>query len=147
MDKKYGVFFEITHIQSLLNRIFDSFVEDRSEFSSLGGFSPDVDICESPTELTITFEVSSLDAENMSLTVSRDKITLKGTKERKKNLSSGYVCMERTFGNFKRTIPLTAAVNTHEAVAKLQNGLLVVRMPKLNERRGKAVTINIEEVR
>ncbi len=146
MDRKYGVFFEITHIQSLLNRIFESFVEDRSEFSSLGGFSPDIDICESETELIITFEVAGVDIQSLNLTVSRNKITLSGNKERKRKGLTSYVCMERTFGGFKRSVPLTAPVNTHEADAKLHNGLLIVKMPKLKERRGHIVAIDIEEI-
>ncbi len=145
MDKKYGIFFEITHIQSLLNGVFDSFAEGKGEFSSLGGFSPDVDICESSSELIVTFEVSGVDVNALKLTLLRDRIILEGNKSRSKKNSSDYICMERAFGKFRRMLPLTSAVNTHNAEARLHNGLLVVRIPKLTDRRGKAIIINIEE--
>jgi HSP20 family protein len=56
-----------------------------------------------------------------------------------------HLCSERGFGAFARTVPLRWSVKTRGATAKLENGLLTVRLPKLADRRGAEFRIPIKE--
>jgi len=51
---------------------------------------------------------------------------------------------ERPYGRFRRVINLGAPVNTHHAEAFLENGLLRIRFPKVANRRGQEVTIEVK---
>jgi HSP20 family molecular chaperone IbpA len=51
--------------------------------------------------------------------------------------------MEREFGFFKRVIELPASVNTSGIEASLVDGLLVIRLPKIEEKRRGSVTIPV----
>ena len=51
---------------------------------------------------------------------------------------------ERGFGPFRRVIQLGVPVNTRLAKATLNNGLLRICFPKVPNRRGEAVPIEVE---
>src|ERR671914_374343 len=47
-----------------------------------------------------------------------------------------HLCSERSYGQFARVIPLRWPVRVREATAEMRDGLLIVRLPKVVERRG-----------
>jgi len=50
---------------------------------------------------------------------------------------------ERAYGRFRRVIHLGAPVNTHKAEALLADGTLRLRFPKVPNRRGEEVVIEV----
>jgi hypothetical protein len=50
---------------------------------------------------------------------------------------------ERAYGRFRRVIHLGVPVNTHRAEARLVDGNLRIRFPKVPNRRGEEVTIEV----
>ena len=50
---------------------------------------------------------------------------------------------ERAFGSFRRAIQLGVPVNTRQAQAELSDGLLRIRFPKVPNRRGEEVPIEV----
>ena len=51
---------------------------------------------------------------------------------------------ERAFGKFRRVINLGVPVNTHRAEAVLAEGFLTIRFPKVPNRRGEEVRIEVK---
>ena len=51
---------------------------------------------------------------------------------------------ERTYGRFARAVRISGAFDARRAKAILQNGLLRVVLPRIEDRRGQLVHINIE---
>lgn len=145
MERNYGVFFEITQIQSMLNRIFDSLLEEQAEYNAVSGFAPDVDILETAGELIVSFELPGVDSDELEMIVSDGKVFLEGSKKKKDRSRMRFICMEREFGKFRRIVPLIGAVNPHKARAVLANGILSVRFPRVVDRRGKSIKIDIQE--
>ena len=54
-------------------------------------------------------------------------------------------CSERTYGHFERVVPVRWPVEVKGATAELAKGVLVVRLPKLKDRRGSEIAIPIAE--
>lgn len=50
---------------------------------------------------------------------------------------------ERTFGRFVRAVRLAGAVDAGRASARLVSGELVVRLPRIDERRGRDIRITV----
>ncbi len=146
MSEKYRIFFDIINLQNRFNRIFDAIMETRKERVALGDLNPPVDICEREDCLVIIFEVPGFRKEDISLKVQRGTLYLKGKKEHShKAECERYVCMERNFGSCDRRINLNCSVNPKQAEAQLSNGILKVKFPKIKDKRGEEINIEIKE--
>ncbi len=97
---------------------------------------------ETPTEIVVRVEVPGMDKEDCSISIEGNVLHLSGEKHFEREArDSTYHLMERAYGAFERAIPLPRNVNIDQAVARCQNGVLTVRLPK--ERSGKAKTIAV----
>ncbi len=50
---------------------------------------------------------------------------------------TSFLCLERIFGKFQRAFEVRGSVNLGEVSARMANGILVITIPKLAERRGR----------
>jgi HSP20 family protein len=52
--------------------------------------------------------------------------------------------MERNFGGFRRVVELPSAVDTNNIQASFKHGILVITLPKIEDRRGQCIKVEIE---
>jgi HSP20 family protein len=112
---------------------------------TLGTWLPNVDLCETNELYTIRVELPGVDLEDISLTIQDTMVRVSGVK-REPNVSQKllcYYCLERRYGKFLREINLESVVDARRATAQLDNGVLIVELPKLVDRRGRIVEIPI----
>lgn len=112
---------------------------------TLGTWVPNVDLCETSELYTIRVELPGVDLPDISLTIRDTVVRVSGVK-REPNVSQKllcYYCLERRYGKFLREISLESVVDARRAAAQLENGVLIVELPKLVERRGQVVEIPI----
>lgn len=73
-----------------------------------------------------------MSGDDVGVTLHDGALLLKGEKrhstEREEN---GCFCTERFYGSFQRTIPLPADVDPNGVEAQFQNGVLTVKLPKI----------------
>jgi len=121
-----------------MNRMFDDF------FSGFGltpawetgwsAFSPQVDIVDGEKEVKIAVELPGLDEKDIDVSLSRDTLTISGEKrQEKEDKGKNYYRMERSYGSFKRAIPIPCEVKTEAIDATFKNGVLSVVLPKTSE--------------
>ena len=138
-------------LQRDMNRIFDDFFTGFNTFpagrseGSWGGFSPTVDIKESEKELTIKAELPGINEKDIDVSLANDVLTIQGEKkEEKEEKDKGYYYAERSFGSFRRVLPLPAGVDTQKAEASFKKGVLTITVPKTEEARSKVKKIAIK---
>ena len=80
----------------------------------------------------------------LSLSVHGGNLVIEGKKQ-KPDLEGGihFHSAERQYGEFRRVIQLNVPVNTRHARAELENGLLRLTFPKVPNRRGEVVQIEV----
>ncbi|REJ79140.1 MAG: Hsp20/alpha crystallin family protein [Acidobacteria bacterium] len=108
-------------------------------------FAPPVDICENKNTVSVWFELPGVRRESIELTVSAKEIVLEGDKAHSPvtERATSHFCCERRYGRFHRRIILRWAVNINEVSAELRDGVLHLRLPKLIDRRGKSVKVDV----
>ena len=112
---------------------------------TLGTWLPNVDLCETNEFYTIRVELPGVDLEDISLTIQDAVVRVSGVK-REPNVSKKllcYYCLERRYGKFLREVNLENVVDARRAAAQLDNGVLIVELPKLVDRRGRVLEIPI----
>jgi HSP20 family molecular chaperone IbpA len=112
-----------------------------------GAWLPPVDLCETEDVVVVRVELPGVRASDIRVGLTSTKLTVCGQKKkgspRQRVLS--HLCSERSYGPFSRTIPLRWTVSVREATAELRNGVLMVRLPKLKDRRGSEFKVPVKD--
>lgn len=103
-----------------------------NDFFRTGNFGPSVDLRETDNEIVLHADIPGVNREDLDITVDENMVILKGeTKRDQTREERGYHLTERRYGSFYRTIPLPVEVKSDQAVAHYKNGVLELRVPKV----------------
>lgn len=98
---------------------------------------------ETDKEFLVRLEVPGVDKEDCEVTIDGNMLYMKGEKRFERvNGDSTYHVMERVYGVFERVIPLPGNVDPDRAEASCRNGVLTVRLPKLNSGKGRLIPLS-----
>ena len=109
-------------------------------------FSPRVDVVETDKEVKISAELPGLEEKDIDLGLSQNVLTVSGQKqEEKEEKTHHYLRAERSYGSFRRSIPLPSAVDANKADAVFRNGVLTVTLPRTVKKQArKKITIKAQ---
>jgi HSP20 family protein len=113
---------------------------------SVGSWLPHVDICQTDSRVLVRVELPGVDASDINLRFHGNRLLLRGIK--REPLQSDllcYYCLERRYGKFDRQINIGWIVNPRKAQAHLDKGILTIELPKIKDRRGKMIEIQIKK--
>jgi HSP20 family protein len=111
--------------------IFDDFFSGFNAPDQPRSFVPSVDMNDEEKEVVLTAELPGIDDKDIKLSVRGDHIILEGEKKtEKKSEKDGWKHVERSFGSFRRVLPLPAKVDDAKAKAEFKDGILTVHLPK-----------------
>ncbi len=125
---------DILDLQDRMNRVFEESLRESEYVRLPGQWNPQVDVAEDDEALYIRAELPGVKREDISLDLSDGVLTISGSKPfTHDNRSENYYMIERQYGSFRRTFNIPKAVDVHAIQARLENGMLEVRVPKLND--------------
>jgi HSP20 family protein len=143
MTKGLGSMLEAARIQSEINRLFDNLLT-LDEGRESGTWMPMADIVETEDALVVTVELPGVGKGELSVSTHGGDLILKGEKAKPASgAPARFLVAERAYGKFRRVIHLGVPVNTHKAEATLADGNLRIRFPKVANRRGEEVAIEV----
>jgi HSP20 family protein len=112
--------------------------------ASPGECAPPVDVLEQADRLEITMDLPGLSPGAVRVVFSSGTLVIAGRKApRVCERSVAFHLAERTFGRFARAVALTGAFDVSRATASLANGELRVVLPRIEERRGRDIPIEV----
>lgn len=133
----------IFDLRDEINKLFRDVLCDEGFFDRV--HFPVVDITEKNDVLKIEIEIPGLCKEDIKLEMLGNTLVLEGNKiDTEESERVKYVCMERRFGPFRRTIVLPTMADITNVKTKHENGVLTITMPKRLERREAVKIIEIE---
>lgn len=104
-----------------------------------------VDVYQTGDSIVIQAMVAGVASEDLSVSVTREMVTIRGKREAPKGISSeDYFFQELYWGAFSRTILLPAEIETEETEATEKHGLLTIKLPKIDK--GKTQTIKVKSI-
>ncbi|MGH9943159.1 MAG: Hsp20/alpha crystallin family protein [Pyrinomonadaceae bacterium] len=138
---------EIERLRARVGRLFAALsevAEDATPAGLPGAWSPPVDLCESAEAVKVCVELPGVAADQIEVWLTSQHVRVCGQKRRRTRRGVlTHHCSERSYGNFSRAIPLRWPVSICDATATLRDGLLVIHLPKLAERRGKEFKVEV----
>jgi HSP20 family protein len=98
---------------------------------------------ETDKEIVVRLEVPGIEKENCRVTIDGNRLFLSGEKRfERSSEKSSYHVMERAYGAFQRIIPLPKNVREDQAEASYSNGVLTVRLPKLEADSARSIPVS-----
>ena len=135
---------EINDFTDELRSIFRELGRTFGAESLTGECAPAIDVYETDDTLEIAVDLPGVPANALRLIGKGDSVLIAGEKSaRRARGESSFHLVERGYGRFARVVRLSSACDVSKARARLVNGELRVSIPKIAERRGRAISIAV----
>jgi HSP20 family protein len=143
--RRFDPFRELTDIQAEINRAFDAYfgVHPRTAAAERA-WAPPVDVYETRDDLVVAVELPGVLEKDIHLSMSGDVLSLRGQRgiaaeAREEN----YHRIERWSGTFERHVQLPIPVQADRIRASYKDGVLEIRLPKLDEVKPREIKIEV----
>jgi len=111
-----------------LDRFFEGSSFGRG--SSMRLWSPPIEVSEKDGQFTVCAELPGLNKNDVKVEWTQDGLTISGERRsEQEDRREGIYRSERSYGSFKRTIPIPDEADVEQAKATFENGLLRVSVP------------------
>jgi HSP20 family protein len=141
---------ELQRLRDRVGRLFAALQEATEAENPLasGAWAPPVDLVETQDAISVRVELPGVAADQIKIGLCNTKLRIWGDKKRRpaRRRIISYLCSERSYGKFNRVVPLRWTINVRAAEAALENGVLQIRLPKLNDRRGGEFIVAVKDV-
>jgi len=146
---RWDPFREMTSLRDAMDRLFeDSFVRP-SRFwpDQLGRGELPVDMYQTANDVVVKASLPGIKPEEVDITISGDTLTIKGEqKEEQEIKQEDYLCRERYYGAFHRSLLLPVQVKSDKAEAVFENGILTLTLPKAEEVKPKQIKVRTSKM-
>src|SRR5438445_7987752 len=135
--------FPASDIQTEVNRLFENVL---GRPASLPGhvWVPPVDMYATKDDLVLTLELPGVSEKDVAVAITGDLLTVKGERRFEQQVKEqDLLHVERTYGKFERLIQLPMAVQADRVKATYRDGVLEIRLPKVEELKPKEIKIDI----
>lgn len=114
--------------------------EEMEPVEEIGELS--VDVYQTDNDIVVQAMIAGVRSEDLNVSITREMVTIEGRRQKASEVErDGYFMKELYWGAFARTILLPCEVEPSEAEAYEKNGLLTLRMPKIDKARTQKVKV------
>jgi len=115
------------HMDDICNYMFRM----RAQGCERNEFSPTIDIYESLNQYVIEIDLPGFSENDFSITVTSYTVRIDGVKRQDKNDAVvNYICLERHFGRFSRSIEIPTAFDPGALQKSFERGVLALRIAR-----------------
>ena len=100
-----------------------------------------IDVYQTENDLVIQSAIAGVRTENLEIALEKDILTIKGIREKPFNEEGDYFSQECYWGPFSKEIILPAEVDPNQAAAKMKEGVLTIRIPKIRREKKRKVMV------
>jgi HSP20 family molecular chaperone IbpA len=104
-------------------------------------FTPDVDIFESETEITLLADMPGATSDSITIDLNEGFLTLTGDVKPWENANEKDVIVEFEIGKYYRQFTLSELIDQEKIEAKLENGVLRLTLPKAEKAKPRQITV------
>ena len=147
----------ISPIEETIERTFNKFMnrgwlrsarDDRDSFEALSPFDgftmrwPKIDVVDQDNEVLVRAELPGVNKEDLDVSLSENMLTLRGHTRREQRVEKdNYFRSEISQGSFLRSVYLPVEVDSENASASLKDGILEVKLPKIESSKRKSIQV------
>lgn len=104
-----------------------------------------IDVYQTGDEIVLKAPIAGVNPADLEISITDEVISIKGSrKESEEVVKENYFAQECYWGSFSRSYVLPTAVNSEKATASLKNGILTIKIPKLEKTKTRTIEIKTE---
>ncbi len=138
---------DVLTVHDRINRLFEDFYnrdpERGGDISS--SWFPATDIYETKDDYVFRLEVPGMAKEDVKIEFDQSALKIRGEKREEKGVNrENYHRIESYSGVFERSFVLPKDVDVMKIQAEMRDGILELRVPKSEEKKARAIPINVK---
>jgi len=115
----------------------DIFEEDEGQLT--------IDVYQNPNDIIIESTIAGVKPEDLDVSITNESVTIRGKRGNEKTIKDeDYFYQECYWGKFSRSIILPQEIDSEKSVASLKNGILIIKLPKLNREKTKKLKVKFD---
>lgn len=139
---------DVGDVAADVRRLFDELSRQRPDrrHQITGECVPLLDAFETHDALELVLDLPGVSATNLKVLAKGGVVIVAGEKDRPDPATRGpasYHLVERDFGRFARAVRIHVAIDAARATATLRDGELRIRLPKIDDRRGRSIPVAV----
>ena len=104
-----------------------------------------IDVFQTPNHVIIKSTIAGVRSEDLDITITNDMVTIRGRREKDEEIrAEDYYYQECYWGSFSRSVILPVDVEADRAEAGLKNGILTIKLPKVEKVKTKKIRVATE---
>lgn len=93
-------------------------------------WSPQIDVFQRGDQIVVRADLPGMKKEDVNVEIEQNALTIRGARRQEfEDESEGVYRSERSYGNFQRSIPLPEGIETDDAEASFNDGVLEITLP------------------
>jgi HSP20 family protein len=134
----------VDQMQRQMNRLMERFIPSGNGDSAFN-YIPSAEMEETAEDIRLKLEIPGMEAKDLNVDVTENSVSISGErKSETKTEEKGMVRSEFQYGRFERKIPLPSHVQNDKVQAEYKNGILTLKLPKIEGEKHKAVKIEVK---
>ena len=102
-----------------------------------------IDVYQTSNCIVIESTIAGVKPEDLDIDITNESVTIKGSREKEEKISDNdYIYQECYWGRFSRSVILPQEVDPEAAEASMKNGILTIKLPKLDRHRAKKLKVH-----
>lgn len=139
-------FAEFERLRRRMDRLFDQWMPSTWKAERTMGVFPMVNLTEDRESYFVRAEIPGVTAEDLDIQATSKSVAISGERripQEEENVS--YHRREREGGRFSRAVALSREIDPDRVDAKLENGVLTLRLPKTEASKAKRIPIMLSQ--
>ena len=143
MDR-WDPFREMLTLREAVDRLFQQSVSGTGQLlSNLRPESIPLDVVEQDDAFEVRAAVPGVKPDDVEVTVQGERVTIRAeARASEERRGDNWLLREHRAGTLQRTVALPIPVSSERAEARIENGVLTLRLPKLQESRPRRISVN-----
>jgi len=104
-----------------------------------------IDVYQTENDIVIKSTVAGVSAEDIDITITNDMVTIRGERKCDEEVpEENYYYQECYWGPFSRSVILPVDIDADRIDASIKNGILTVRLPKIEKEKTRKLKVRVE---
>jgi len=134
-------FTPLMRLQDEMNRLFENFFEDLPAQRPYGAGYPALNTWEDGDAAYVEAELPGMNMDDVEIYVTGKELTIGGERKIAQPEGASWHRRERSQGRFTRTLSLPWDIDADRVEARLQDGVLAIKLPKAETSKPKKVKV------
>jgi HSP20 family protein len=126
---------ELAALEEQMDRAFERVLASTSRLPGADAWRPSLDVLETERSMVLRVELAGVSSDEVRLVVDGEYVQISGRRSLSRaGQNQRHLLIELPQGPFERVLRMRAPYDADAVTAKLENGILIVELPRLDGR-------------